>query len=113
MTKAAQLSLSRVFADQYAGDNVLVNAVAPGAVGSELWTGPDGLAEQIAEARGGSRDDALAAQAAKIPLGRLGVGDVDPGGPRGVHHQRTLGLQARDHGRPDALAATGDDRDTA
>jgi 3-oxoacyl-[acyl-carrier protein] reductase len=71
VTKAAQLSLSRVFADQYAADNVLVNAVAPGAVGSELWTGPDGLAEQIAEAKGGSRDDALAAQAAKIPLGRL------------------------------------------
>jgi 3-oxoacyl-[acyl-carrier protein] reductase len=28
--KAAQLSLSRVFADSYAADNVLVNAVAPG-----------------------------------------------------------------------------------
>ena len=47
VTKAAQLSLSRVFADQYAAENVLVNAVAPGAVGSELWTGPDGLAEQM------------------------------------------------------------------
>ena len=31
VTKAAQLSLSRVFADSYAADNVLVNAVAPGA----------------------------------------------------------------------------------
>ena len=71
VTKAAELSLSRVFADSYAADNVLVNAVAPGAVASELWTGPDGLAEQIAAARGGSRDDALAAQAGKIPLGRL------------------------------------------
>ena len=71
VTKAAQLSLSRVFADSYASDNVLVNAVAPGAVASELWTGPDGLAEQIAAARGGTRDEALAAQAGKIPLGRL------------------------------------------
>ena len=71
VTKAAQLSLSRVFADAYAADNVLVNAVAPGAVASGLWTGPDGLAEQIAAARGGSPEDALAAQAAKIPLGRL------------------------------------------
>jgi 3-oxoacyl-[acyl-carrier protein] reductase len=71
VTKAAQLSLSRVFADSFAADNVLVNAVAPGAVASELWTGPDGLAEQIAASRGGSRDDALAAQAGKIPLGRL------------------------------------------
>ena len=71
VTKAAQLSLSRVFADAYASDNVLVNAVAPGAVASALWTGPDGLAEQIAAAQGGSRDEALAAQAGKIPLGRL------------------------------------------
>jgi 3-oxoacyl-[acyl-carrier protein] reductase len=71
VTKAAQLSLSRVFADAYAADNVLVNAVAPGAVASGLWTGPDGLAEQIAAARGGSPEDALAAQAGKIPLGRL------------------------------------------
>ena len=39
VTKAAQLSLSRVFADAYAADNVLVNAVAPGAVASGLWTG--------------------------------------------------------------------------
>ena len=71
VTKAAQLSLSRVFADSYASDDVLVNAVAPGAVASELWTGAGGLAEQIAAARGGTREDALAAQADKIPLGRL------------------------------------------
>jgi 3-oxoacyl-[acyl-carrier protein] reductase len=71
VTKAAQLSLSRVFADSYASANVLVNAVAPGAVASELWTGAGGLAEQIAAARGGTREDALAAQADKIPLGRL------------------------------------------
>jgi 3-oxoacyl-[acyl-carrier protein] reductase len=71
VTKAAQLSLSRVFADSYASSNVLVNAVAPGAVASELWTGPGGLAEQIAAAQGGSPDEALAAQAGKIPLGRL------------------------------------------
>jgi len=71
VTKAAQLSLSRVFADSYASDNVLVNAVAPGAVASELWTGSDGLADQIAAARGGTREEALAAQAGKIPLGRL------------------------------------------
>jgi 3-oxoacyl-[acyl-carrier protein] reductase len=71
VTKAAQLSLSRVFADAYASDNVLVNAVAPGAVASELWTGPDGLAAQISTAQGISRERALAAQAEKIPLGRL------------------------------------------
>jgi 3-oxoacyl-[acyl-carrier protein] reductase len=71
VTKAAQLSLSRVFADAYASADVLVNAVAPGAVASALWTGPNGLAEQIAAARGGSPEEAVAAQAGKIPLGRL------------------------------------------
>jgi 3-oxoacyl-[acyl-carrier protein] reductase len=75
VTKAAQLSLSRVFADRYAADAVLVNAVAPGAVTSPLWTGPGGLAEQAAAARGVSPEEALAAQAAKIPLGRMASAD--------------------------------------
>jgi 3-oxoacyl-[acyl-carrier protein] reductase len=71
VTKAAQLSLSRVFADRYAADGVLVNAVAPGAVASPLWTADGGLADQAAAARGGTRAEALKAQAAKIPLGRF------------------------------------------
>jgi 3-oxoacyl-[acyl-carrier protein] reductase len=71
VTKAAQLSLSRVFADRYAADGVLVNAVAPGAVASPLWTAEGGLADQAAAARGISREEALEAQAAKIPLGRF------------------------------------------
>ena len=73
VTKAAQLSLSRVFADTYAADGVLVNAVAPGAVESSLWVGEGGLADQVAAARGGTREDALEAQRAKIPLGRFGT----------------------------------------
>ncbi|MBV8945184.1 MAG: SDR family oxidoreductase, partial [Solirubrobacterales bacterium] len=48
VTKAAELSLSRAFADLYAGRGVLVNAVAPGPVGGELWLAPGGLAEQQA-----------------------------------------------------------------
>jgi 3-oxoacyl-[acyl-carrier protein] reductase len=71
VTKAAQLSLSRVFADTYAERGVLVNAVAPGAVGTDLWLGEGGLADQTGAAGGMTRDEALAAQAAKIPLGRL------------------------------------------
>jgi 3-oxoacyl-[acyl-carrier protein] reductase len=71
VTKAAQLSLSRVFADAFAARGVLVNAVAPGAVASDLWTGDGGLADQIARARGGTREEALEDQRAKIPLGRL------------------------------------------
>jgi len=73
VTKAAQLSLSRVFADTYAGDGVLVNAVAPGAVESSLWVGSGGLADQVAQARGITREEALQAQSGKIPLGRFGT----------------------------------------
>jgi 3-oxoacyl-[acyl-carrier protein] reductase len=71
VTKSAQLSLSRVFADSYAADGVLVNAVAPGAVGSDLWLGEGGLGDQTARAAGVSRDEALKAQMAKVPLGRF------------------------------------------
>jgi 3-oxoacyl-[acyl-carrier protein] reductase len=75
VTKAAQLSLSRVFADTWADRGVLVNAVAPGAVASSLWVGEGGLADQTAAVKGLTREEALEAQAAKIPLGRLATED--------------------------------------
>jgi 3-oxoacyl-[acyl-carrier protein] reductase len=71
VTKAAQLSLSRVFADEFAARGVLVNAVTPGPVSSPLWIDEGGLAEQTGAARGLSREDALQAQADKVPLGRF------------------------------------------
>lgn len=71
VTKAAQLSLSRVFADSYAARGVLVNAVAPGATASPLWMGEGGLADQTAAARGISREEALDVQRGKVPLGRF------------------------------------------
>jgi len=71
VTKAAQLSLSRAWADLWAGKGVLVNAVAPGPVASELWMAPGALGDQAAAQKGVSRDEALAAQAAKVPLGRF------------------------------------------
>jgi 3-oxoacyl-[acyl-carrier protein] reductase len=71
VTKAAELSLSRVFADAYAPDNVLVNAVAPGPVASPLWMAPGGLAEQTAAAKNKSREEAIEDQVARVPLGRF------------------------------------------
>jgi 3-oxoacyl-[acyl-carrier protein] reductase len=71
VTKAAQASLSRVFAERYAGDGVLVNAVAPGPVSSELWMAEGGLADQTAEARDLSRERAIELQEGKVPLGRF------------------------------------------
>jgi 3-oxoacyl-[acyl-carrier protein] reductase len=73
VTKAAQLSLSRVFADQYASHNVLVNAVAPGPTTSELWTGEDGIAAQVARQQGTTREQELENAAGKIPVGRMGT----------------------------------------
>jgi 3-oxoacyl-[acyl-carrier protein] reductase len=73
VTKAAQLSLSRVFADHWAGSGVLVNAVAPGPVATPLWLAEGGLADQSAEQAGITRDEALEQAAAKIPLGRMGT----------------------------------------
>jgi 3-oxoacyl-[acyl-carrier protein] reductase len=73
VTKAAELSLSRSFADLYAPEGVLVNAIAPGPVGTELWLAEGGLADQVAEAQGLARDEALAATARGVPVGRLGT----------------------------------------
>lgn len=75
VTKAAQLSLSRAYADAYAARGVLVNAVAPGVVDTGLWLAPGGLGDQVAAAEGISRDEALAAAGAKPPLGRFGTED--------------------------------------
>jgi 3-oxoacyl-[acyl-carrier protein] reductase len=75
VAKAAELMLSRVFADAFAADRVLVNAVAPWPVETGLWMAPGGMAEQAAEARGESVDEVIASQQAKIPLGRFGTED--------------------------------------
>ena len=71
VTKAAELSLSRAFADLYAGRGVLINAVTPGPVGGELWLAPGGLADQAAHARGISREEVLESTARRTPLGRM------------------------------------------
>ncbi len=75
VTKAAQLSLSRVFADAWAGRAVLVNAVAPGPVEGESWTGEGGLADQLAARSGRSRDEVLDATRSSLPRGRMGTED--------------------------------------
>jgi 3-oxoacyl-[acyl-carrier protein] reductase len=75
VAKAAQHSLSRLFADFYAARGVHVNAVAPGPTGTPLWRDPGGLADQMAERAGISRDEAIERQSGKVPLGRFGEAD--------------------------------------
>jgi NAD(P)-dependent dehydrogenase (short-subunit alcohol dehydrogenase family) len=72
VAKAAELSLSRLFADRHASEGVLVNAVCPGPTKSELWMDEGGLLDQSKEMAGhDSRDAALEAAGGKRPIGRL------------------------------------------
>jgi 3-oxoacyl-[acyl-carrier protein] reductase len=73
VAKAAQLSLSRLYADHWAARGVHVNAVAPGPTGTPLWRGPGGLAEQMAVREGISPAEAIERQSGKVPLGRFGA----------------------------------------
>jgi NAD(P)-dependent dehydrogenase (short-subunit alcohol dehydrogenase family) len=72
VAKAAELSLSRLFADRYAPAGVLINALCPGPTKSEMWMEEGGLLDQ-SKAHGGipSREEALDAAGAKRPIGRL------------------------------------------
>jgi 3-oxoacyl-[acyl-carrier protein] reductase len=72
VAKAAELSLSRLFADRYAKAGVLVNAICPGPAESEMWMEPGGLLDQSQAMSGAaSRAEALAEAGAKRPIGRL------------------------------------------
>ena len=71
VAKAAQLALSRLYADANAGEGVLVNAVCPGPTKSEMWMAEGGLLDQSRAASGAaSRAAALDAAGAN---GRSGV----------------------------------------
>ena len=71
VAKSAQHMLARVYAETYAERGVLINTVAPGPVETPLWTAEGGLADQAAQAKGVTREQALADSRAKIPLGRF------------------------------------------
>lgn len=72
VAKAAELSLSRLFADRYAKTGVLVNAVAPGPVEAQMWMEEGGLLDQSMQMSGAaSREEALAEAGSKRPIGRL------------------------------------------
>ena len=71
VAKAAELSLSRAYADFYAPRGVLINAVTPGPVGTELWLGPGGLADQTVQARGTTREQVISDAEAALPIRRL------------------------------------------
>ncbi len=72
VAKAAELSLSRLFADRYASQGVLINAICPGPTKSEMWMDEGGLLDQSKEHAGiPTREEALRAAGQKRPIGRL------------------------------------------
>jgi ketoreductase len=71
-SKAALLGLVRSLAAELAPGNVQVNAICPGWVDTEMaWQGLDG----IAEATGGTREDAYREAMRAVPLGRMSQPD--------------------------------------
>ena|SRR2546422_4649396 len=78
VAKAAQLSLSRLYADRLAAEGVLVNAICPGPTKSDMWVAEGGLADQSAALAGfRDREEALAAAGRGRPIGRLAeVGEI-------------------------------------
>jgi len=68
-SKAGLLGLVRSLAAELAPENVQANAICPGWVDTEMaWQGLDGLAEAI----GGTREDAYREAMRVVPLGRMG-----------------------------------------
>src|SRR5205809_526026 len=75
VTKAAVLSVSRLFADLYAKHGGRCNAVTPGPTATGAWLGEGGLADQQAATSGKTKDEVLAAVGKGRPLGRLAEPD--------------------------------------
>jgi 3-oxoacyl-[acyl-carrier protein] reductase len=69
LANAGLINFTRALADLGAGDNILVNAVSPGATATERW---DRLVAQQAEAQGRPVEALRAEVAQRQPLGRLG-----------------------------------------
>ena len=67
-SKAGLLGLMRSWAIEFAAEKILVNAVAPGWVSTEMAT--QGL-ETFAESAGKSYDEIYAEQMADVPLGKM------------------------------------------
>ncbi len=88
VTKAAELSLSSLFADRHAKSGVLVNAICPGPVESEMWMEPGGLLDQSKEMSG-------AAQSRGGPGGGRRQAADRPARPRSARSRRRSSSSAR------------------
>jgi 3-oxoacyl-[acyl-carrier protein] reductase len=72
VTKAAMLSLSRVYADRFAAHGVLINALCPGPARSDMWMRPGGQLDQVvATGDFDGREEAIEAISGSRPIGRF------------------------------------------
>ena len=71
-SKAGLLGLMRSWAVEFAAENILVNAIAPGWVSTEMAT--QGL-ETFAESAGKSYEEIYAEQMSVVPLGKMSTPD--------------------------------------
>ena len=102
VTKAAVLSLSRLVADVYAKDGILLQRRLPGSDALPAWLGPGGLADQVAErpARRATRcSRSVGARPAARPHGRArgdrGRGRVPVLRPRELRDRRRVERRRR------------------
>jgi NAD(P)-dependent dehydrogenase (short-subunit alcohol dehydrogenase family) len=71
-SKHAVEGLTKSVALEFAKQNIRINAVAPGPIEGDSWTGPDGLAEQLAARTNSTPQQVLESTSAGVPLGRMG-----------------------------------------
>jgi len=68
--KAALLAVTKSLARKYGSDQILVNAVLPGLIRTDMW---ERTASEIAESTGASVEDVFGERGARVPLGRFGT----------------------------------------
>jgi 3-oxoacyl-[acyl-carrier protein] reductase len=68
--KAALLAVTKSLARKYGSDQVLVNAVLPGLIRTDMW---ERTAAEIAESAGTSVEGVFDERGARVPLGRFGT----------------------------------------
>lgn len=69
--KAALASFAKSLSLTCARDGIRVNVVSPGRTATPMWLGEGATADQLAEASGVTREQALAGAAKAVPLGRF------------------------------------------
>lgn len=69
--KAALVNLTKTLSQEFGPTGVRINAVSPGPVGTDMWFGPGGVAETIADATGVDSETAREEVVAGIPTGRF------------------------------------------